>query len=344
MYLLEKFRAYIRRAYHPLIVLLFLWLLLTVINLIRLGHNLFFVAIAAMIALGFVLTFLPRYAYFGSLSMSVATVFFISLHIFQTFFAAFLYAWIAVFLALVILVLSLHYLTRTRVVLAKYTVLFAAIAYFMTTLLAFYMEGTEPGTDQWLIFSSLFSIAFLLLVPLNFSFRQHTIRAIVDISDLGVYFKISEGLKKRAKSLSNIYLEEIDPEIEKVVSELIGAVNSFLYGYYEGSIIHSYNVKEGLDRIFYDWMKMDRTLTFLEEEKEALEEWRRNIAHSNVRKPLASSKRREKKRKRQKKLENRYVRNFNTDYEKALNSIDFVMRATRYITNDLDLGNIYRQE
>lgn len=45
---------------------------------------------------------------------------------------------------------------------------------------------------------------------------------------------------------------------------------------------------------------------------------------------MASSKRREKERKR--KSENRYIKDVKTDYEKALISIDFTIRVVKYIT------------
>lgn len=333
--ILRRMRTSIRRVYHPLIAFLCLWLLLTAINLIRTGHHWFVVAIATTIAFGFLLTFLAKYSYHGSLIMSICTLFFISLYIFQAFFIRTLVALPIVFVVSVAFLLLLHYLTRTRIVLSHYTVFFFAIAYLMTTLLAFYVEGIEAGTDKWIIFTSFFSIAFLLLVPLNSSFRENVIGGIINIADLGIYSRIAEELKTSTKSRSENELTEVDAEIEKIVSELISAVNSFLHGHYEGSVIYSYNVKEGLDRIFYHWMKIDSKLTFLEKEKEALDDWRQNIAHSNVSKPLTSSKRSEKERKRKKKLENRYIKELKTDYEKALNSIDFVMQAIKYVTKGM---------
>ena len=212
----------------------------------------------------------------------------------------------------------------------------------MTTLFALYMGGTEAGTDPWVIFTSLFSVVFLLLVPMNYSFREHIMKRVVNLEKIEVYSKIADELKAKIKNRSDIEPAILDREIEKIVSELIGAVNAFLYGYCEGSIIHSYNVKEGLDRIFYDWMKIDRKLTFLMVEKEALDDWRQDIAHSNVSKPLTSaSKRRDKKRKREKKLKNRYIRNVKTDYEKALNSIAFVMQEISYIKRfELDSADV----
>jgi len=111
------------------------------------------------------------------------------------------------------------------------------------------------------------------------------------------------------------------------------AVESFLYGYNEGSIIHSYNVKEGLDRIFYSWMTIDTKQKFLENEKEALDDWRQRIVHSNVKKPVDSvSKQKESEKKEKKKLQNRYIQEYKTAHQKALKSIDFAMQVVLYVT------------
>lgn len=65
------------------------------------------------------------------------------------------------------------------------------------------MEGTEAGTDQWVIVTSFFSIGFLMLVPLNFSFRQQAVKGIINISDLNFYSKIADACMARAILMSH---------------------------------------------------------------------------------------------------------------------------------------------
>jgi hypothetical protein len=330
--IVRRVRSFIRRVYHPLVLFSFLWLFLTAFNLIRTGQHWFVVAIATTIVFGFLLTFFVRFSYYGSLLMSLATIFFVSLQIFLTYFVQSPYAFPIIVTVLGTSILLVHFLTRTRIVLFHGMIFFFVTAYIMTALLAFYMEGTEAGADQWTIFTSLFSIGFLLLVPLNFSFRQHIVGEVIDIADFDIYSKIAQQLRVSVKSRADNRASEIDDEIDKIVSELTSAVNSFIQGYCEGSIIHSCNIIEGLDRIFYSWMKMDEKHKFLKEEKEALSYWRENIAHSNVRKLLAPPKRRKKEKKKRKKLENRYIKSLRNEHEKALNSIAFVMQAISYMT------------
>jgi hypothetical protein len=201
----------------------------------------------------------------------------------------------------------------------------------MTTLLAFYMEGTTPGTDQWVICTSFVSIIFLLLTPLNNSYRQHVLLGTIDLSDLEIYSKISDELETSTKDRVADAQVEVEPEIEKIVSELASAIDSFLQGHYEASIIHSYNVREGLDRVVYEWVKTDSKTIFLKAEKDSLDEWRQKIAHSNVRTPSHISK---KTRSGQEKDENLYFKDVKTDYQKALKSIEFVMKIIRYMTGN----------
>lgn len=338
-YDLKRAQALFRRAYYPSIAFLFVLLFLIAADLIASGQHWFAVSIAVTMAIGFLFTFHPKYGYYGSLTMTYATLFFVSLHLSQTFFPQFAYALPAIVGAAIGLPLLLHYLTRTRIVLPNYIVFFFVIAYVLTTLLAFYMEGTSAGSNSWIILTSYSSIVFLLLVPLNFDFKQSEVSKIVNIADLEVYSKIVEGLKTSVRRQREQELEEADGEIEKIVSEFRVAVESFLYGYNEGSVIHSCNVKEGLDRIFYHWMKIDTKQKFLENEKEALDEWRQRIAHSNVKKPVDSvSKQKEKEKKEKKKLESRYIQEFKTAYQKALKSIDFAMQVILYVTNYENAG------
>jgi hypothetical protein len=338
-YGLKRAQALFRRAYYPSIALLFVLLFLMAANLIASGQHWFGVSIAVTMAIGFLLTFHPKYGYYGSLTMTCATVFFVSLHLSQTFFSQVAYALPIVVGGAIGLPLLLHYLTRTRIVLPNYITFFFVIAYVLTTLLAFYMEGASAGSNLWVILTSYSSIVFLLLVPLNFGFKQLEVSKIINIADLEVYSKIVEGLKASVRRQREQELEEADGEVEKIVSEFRVAVESFLYGYNEGSIIHSSNVKEGLDRIFYHWMKIDTKQKFLENEKEALDEWRQKIAHSNVKKPIDSlSKQKEKEKKEKKKLENRYIQEFKTAYHIALESIDFAMQVTLYVTNYENAG------
>jgi len=202
----------------------------------------------------------------------------------------------------------------------------------ITTLLAFYMEGTQAGTNSWVISISYVSIIILLLIPLNFGFRQSEIIRIVNISDLAVYSGIADQLKTRAiAESSQNFAGTLDSEIEKIVSEFRIAVDSFLDGYYEGSIINSYNVNEGLERILHHWMGKTKPL-LPKEEKEALDSWRQDTAHSNVRNPTQPASE-EKTRTNDKKLENHYVRMFQTDYEKALRSVDFAMQALSFVAD-----------
>jgi hypothetical protein len=326
-------QALFRRAYYPLIALLFVWLFLVAANLIASGQHWFGVAIAVAMAIGFLFTFHARLGYYGSMMMTYAMIFFVSLHLFQTFFSQVDYMLPIIVLAAIGFPLLLHYITRTRIVLPNYITFFSVIAYVLTTLLAFYMEGTPAGSNSWVILTSYFSIVFLSLVPWNFCFKQLEIIRIINISDLEIYSKIVEGLKASVRKRRNQELEKVDGEIEKIVSEFKVAVESFLYGYNEGSIIHSYNVKEGLDRIFYSWMTIDTSQKFLENEKEALDDWRQMIAHSNVKKPVDSvSKQKESEKKQKKKLQNRYIQEYKTAHQKALKSIDFAMQAVLYVT------------
>lgn len=165
----------------------------------------------------------------------------------------------------------------------------------ITTLLAFYVEGTEAGNDLWVITFSYFSVLFLLLLPLNYSFRQHSLLQIINIADLEIFSKIADDLKRKVERETKNESSKIEDEIEKIISELVTSVNSFLFGYYDGSIINSCNAKEGLDRIVKDWMKIEKNCSLEKKKEEALEFWRNNITHSNVRKPLSDS---ERKRKR----------------------------------------------
>jgi len=331
---LKRVQALFRRAYYPSIALLFVFLFIIAVNMIASGQHWFGVAVAVTMAIGFLFTFLPKYGYYGSLTMTYATLFFVSLHLSQTFFSQFALALPAIVGTAIGLPLLLHYLTRTKIVLPNYITFFLMIAYILTTLLAFYMEGTPAGSNLWVILTSYSSIVFLLLVPLNFGFKELEVSKIVNIADLEAYSKIVEGLKASVGRQRKQELEEANGEIEKIVSEFRVAVESFLYGYNEGSIIHSFNVKEGLDRIFYHWMKIDTKQKFLENEKEALDEWRQRIAHSNVKKPVDSaSKQKEKEKKERKTLENHYIQEFKTAYQKALKSIDFAMQVILHVTN-----------
>jgi hypothetical protein len=301
--------------------------------LIREGQNPYFVLIAGTIGFGFLLMIHPKYSYFGATLMSITIVFLIALYTLQIYLRmAFLYNVLASFSISTILVLGLHFMTRTRTVLPQSIALLSVSAYVIMTLFAFYVEGTSAGANPWIIFGSFLLILLQVLVPLNFSFRQNAVESIIDISDFEVYPKIAKEFEDILKNRSDIEGDKIDSDVAKIISELKHSINSFLYENYEGSIIHSYNVREGLDRVFYDWMKMDRTMIFLSEEKEALSFWRQNVAHSNVSKPYASaSRRRDEKRKRVNTLENRYIKKSKTDFGKALSSISFTMEAITYI-------------
>jgi len=194
------------------------------------------------------------------------------------------------------------------------------------------MEGTEAGTDLWLILISHFSVIFLLLLPLNHSFRQDTILKIINIADFEIYSRIADKLKTKVESETSHEALKIENEIEKIISELVTSVDSFLFGYYVGSIVHSCNVKEGLDRIVDYWMDTDKQISHLEKEKEeALEQWRNNITHSNVRIPLSESKRRKKEKKKKKKSGNKFIKENKTDFKKALASIDFTFNFINQI-------------
>jgi len=203
----------------------------------------------------------------------------------------------------------------------------------LTTLLLVYIEGTQPGTDILVIGTSYTSILILYVIPLDLGFRQKEIIRIININDLEVYSKIADRLESRIKLQNNKELrQEAEREIEKIVSDIKNSVDSFLLGHYNGAVIQSCNVREGLNRIFHNWLSVDNQIKFLEDEYGAQEDWRQNIAHSNVRHLLVSdAKKREKRKKERKKLENRYISVVMTDYQKALYSIRFGLQAIDYV-------------
>jgi len=153
---------------------------------------------------------------------------------------------------------------------------------------------------------------------------------------LEVYSKIADKLKNKVERVTSHEALDFENEIEKIISDLVTSVNSFLFGYYTGSIVNSCNVKEGLDRIVYEWMKTEKQISYLEKEKEeALDYWRNNITHSNVRIPLSDSKRRKKEKKKKKKSTNKFIKENKTEFKKAIISIEFIFNAINHIiTNE----------
>jgi hypothetical protein len=319
--------------YLPLVALMFIWLLVTVVGLVISGQNLIMIAIVAAIAFGFLSTFFPKYGYYGSLAAAYATILLISLHIYVSFLVPNVYLVLAVGGASLISLRLLHYFARTRMPISHNLTFMLVVIYMLTTLLIFYLEGTQPGTDMWVIGTAYSSILILYVIPLDFGFRQKEIIPIINIGDLDVYSKMADRLEARIKLTNKQELqEEAENEIEKIVSDLQNAVDAFLSGYYDGAIINSCNVREGLNRIFHNWLNVDDEVKFLEDEFEAQSEWRQNIAHSNVRNLLVSeATKKEKQEKKCKKMENHYIAVVKTNYQKALYSIRFALQAMDYL-------------
>ena len=311
---LEGIRSTIRRHYSFLIIPLLVWLFYAVIGLVGRGANIFVLTIAVIIAIGFVLNLLPRYSYIGSIAMSVMIVLLMTMYVLNIYLELpFIHLYLFGSASSCGLVLPLHFATRKRNVFPPFVrSFFPFFAYIFTTLFLFYVEGTIAGTDPWLIFGSLLSVVFMVLVPLNVSFRENVIIQLIDISDVDLYYKMTEDLKKTFKN-------QFSFEIEKVVSELKNAVHAFLYESFEVSIISCHNVLEGISRILM-WAKKGKASDFINNEKiKSLKNWRQDIAHSNVSKSTNSNKKDEKK-----------PRN-GGNYQKALKSIGFVIEVLNRI-------------
>ena len=336
---LDRIRTVVRAISPYLMVFLFLWLIFAASDLVTKGVSLFSLSIAVMIVAGFLLTFSPKYSYYGSLLAAIEIVFLFSMYITQVYLeVGFFFQCLVSFTVSVSSVLSLHLITKNRALLPQFinSTFFLTLAYIFTTLYAIYMEGTTAETSPWIVFSSFMLVILALIIPVNFGFRQFKIRQIIDISDFNVYHKTAENLMTVLGSRS-YSRKKLDSEIGKIVSELKSAVNSFLCEYYEGSIIHSYNVNEGLGRLVKNWLNTEdsqrgqKILQSLDDESKALDDWRQDIAHSNVIRPD----RKKKVRKEKKKLENPYIGKFKKDYERALMSINFAVKTIDHLCERL---------
>jgi hypothetical protein len=305
----------IRRHHSFLIIPLLVWLFYTIIGLAERGSNLFVLSIAVVIATGFLLTIFPRCSHIGSIIMSIMIVLLMLMYVINIYMdLPLVFLFLLSFAISCCSVLPLHIVSRTRSVFPSFgRVFFPIIAYIFTTLFLFYVEGTMAGTNPWLIFSSLISVVIMVLIPLNITFREGRLIKLIDISDVDLYYKISEDLKKTFKN-------QFSSEIEKVVSELKNAVYSFIYESFEVSIINCHNVLEGLNRIL-KWTKKGEISNFLNKEKiESLKQWRQDIAHSNVSKSTKNN-------------EDEETPNNCSKYQKAFNSIGFVIELLNRLTD-----------
>lgn len=324
---------FLKRIFPVIYALMFILLLVTVVGLVISGQNLVMVTIVAAIVFGFLFTFLPKYGYYGSFAAAYATILLISLHFYNNFLTPEGSLLSAVVGTSLVLLYLLHYFTRTRISISNNITFFLVVIYMLTTLLLFYIEGSQPGTDIWVIGTTYGSILILYVIPMNWGFRQKEVISIVNIGDLDVYSKMADRLESRIKLTNNQKLQqEAEKEIEKIVSDFKNAVDSFVSGYYNGAIIYSYSVREGLNRIFHNWLTVDDKIKFLEFEFEAQREWRQNVAHSNVRNLLVSeTKKEERQKKERKKLENCYIAFTKTNYQKAVVSMYFTVQAIDYL-------------
>lgn len=314
---LNDIRSTIRRHYSFLIIPLLVWLVYTVIGLAGTGSNLFVLTVAIIIAIGFLLNLSPRYSYIGSIPIAILLVFLMTIYVLNIYLELqFIYMFLLGFAFSCGLVLPLHFATRERNVFPSLArSFFPVFAYVFTTLFLFYVEGTVAGRDPWLIFVSLLSVVFMVLVPLNVSYRENVVGQLIEIWDVDLYYNITEDLKKTFKN-------QFSSEIEKVVSELKNAVFSFIYESFEVSIINCHNVLEGINRIL-DWTEKGKASDYINREKiESLEHWRQDVAHSNVSKSKKKNKKYEKK-----------PRN-SSNYRKAFRSIGFVVEILNRITHN----------
>ena len=260
---IQKTRSLIRRMYRPVVALMFIALFIAVVGLLISGSNFVILIIVAVIAFGFLISFLPKYSYYGSFAGAYATVLLISLQLFVTS-PYLLSGVIAASLAFMFL---LHYFTRSRQPMSNNLTLILVVAYMLTTLLSFYLAGTQPGKDVWVIGTAYISILSLYVIPLDIGYRQKELIQIINIDDLEVYSKMADRLESRLNLTNNQELkQDTKKEIEKIVSNFSLAVDSFLSGNYEGAIIHACNVREGLNRVFHNWLNVDDKIKFLEDE------------------------------------------------------------------------------
>lgn len=261
------------------------------IDLYSRGIDYYSIVVFSSIIIGFILSVSPnKYSHLGSFLMAFSTLHLMFLSLLVVFSTLHFVIQITISIALAgFSLIVLHVLTVKRKLMPSTfeSLFFSVLAYIITTLFllaAFGGVALESNLFLFSVTTMLIIVSFLVII--NRSYRENEILKIIDISDLNVYYRLSEYLKQT--------FVDCDKETEIIASDFRSSVNSFIAGDFKKAIEYSYICLEGVKRLL-EWKK-SVILTKTQYSKEFIQvrEWRNKLAHSSVSKNQAPTDKKER--------------------------------------------------
>jgi len=275
----EKFRLFLASKFKWIIGLTLIISIAFLIDLYLKGIDYYSFSVFFFIIVGFILSISPnKYSHLGSFLMAFSTLHLMFLSLLAVFSTLHFAIQIAISIALAgFSLIVLHVLTIKRKLMpSKFeSLFFGVLAYIITTLfLLAAFGGVDLESNLFLFSVTTMFIVFSFLVVINRSFREKEILRIIDISDLNVYYKLSEHLKQT--------FVDCDKKTEIIASDFRSSIDSFIAGDFKKAIEYSYICLEGVKRLL-EWKKsIILTKTQYSKDYIQVREWRNKLAHSSV--------------------------------------------------------------